>query len=909
MGTDKTNSYKTTWRGDFLMLISAHCKFINRISFFGGLCFGPIPEGSAWTKILKKLISAEECELGMHLTRTPISVEDYAKKTGRPEEEVGKMLWNMADHGAIFVHFVNGKRYYRLAPFIPGIYEYLIDSRTLDKEMAELFVEAPGEVAWLVRNLSPADGGLMRVVPVMQEVVAQQKVLSHEDVMTFINNTDMYSVADCLCRRAAKMLGKGCEHPIEATCLQLGPTAEFYEKTGRGRRISKEEAIDVLDKVERAGLVHTVFTTEGDGESSYVCNCCGCSCSGFKVIMKYSGGAFSSSNFRAKIDDEKCVACGSCVDICPVNAIKLGDGLCKPQEDQIGKFETSRDRMWGKDKCVENYQARTIVTDKGTAPCKTKCPAHISVQGYIQKAAEGKYTEALEVIKKDNPFPAVCGRICPHPCEDECTRGAVDESLAIDAVKMFIADQDLDANARFVPKIKSDFDPIEKAGKKVAVVGSGPAGLSCAYYLAVEGYQVTVFEKQKVLGGMLTLGIPSFRLDKDVINAEIDILKELGIEFKTGVEIGKDTTITNLRKEGYGAFYIAIGAQKGSSLGIEGEEQDGVINGIDFLCNVNTDSSVKIDGPAVVVGGGNVAIDVARAAVREGAQSVNLYCLESAEEMPALQEEQQEAKEEGIIFNNGWGPKRIIAENGKVTGVEFKKCVSVFDNGKFAPKYDENVTIMVKADKVLLSIGQVIDWGSLDKDEKFVLDERKRIQVVDISYQTAVSDVFAGGDVVTGPKFAIDAIALGKQGAQSIHRYLQGRNLFLGREREFKALDKTNLDTSGYDHIPRQKTGVVDSSAAKVTFADLRKGLTEEQVRKEVERCLHCGLSIVDQRKCVGCGVCTRQCDFDAIHLDRISDSAPSGTWGKFYAKAVAYAVARTGRIALHTVKQALSGN
>ena len=887
---------------------SSHSKFVNHVSTHGGLFVGPVPESSVWTKILKKLVTSEECELGMQLTRTPISAEDYAKKVGRPVKEVADRLWNMADHGAIFAHFVNGKPYYRLAPFIPGIYEYMLDHRTLDKEMAEWFVEATAEMAWLVRNISPIDGGLMKVVPVRQEVVAQAKVLSHEDIMSYINNTDQYSVTDCLCRHVAKMLGRGCEHPIEDTCIQLGPHAEYYEKTGRGRRISKEECIEILNRVEEAGLVHHVFTTEGPNESSYICNCCGCSCSGFRVTRQYSGGAFCASNFRATIDDDKCVACGGCVEICPVNAIKLGDGLCKVKEVQIDKYETSRDTLWTKSKQDLNFRARVMVTNKGTAPCKTKCPAHISVQGYIQKAAEGKYTEALEVIKKDNPFPAVCGRICPHPCEEECTRSAVDEALAIDAIKMFIADQELDASVRFIPEIKTQYEPKGKAGKKVAVIGAGPAGLSCAYYLAVEGYKATVFEKEKVLGGMLTLGIPSFRLDKDVINAEIDILKELGVEFKTGVEVGKDLSIQDLRKQGYNAVYIAIGAQKGAMLGIEGEDHVDVINGVDFLRSVNLDNTLKLDGPVVVVGGGNVAIDVARSAVRAGAESVNLYCLESAEEMPALKEEQEEAKEEGIVLNNGWGPKRIIIKNGKVTGVEFKKCVSVFENGTFAPRYDENTTITVKASKVLLAIGQVIDWGGLSKNERFVFDARGRIQVKDTSYQTSmVLDVFAGGDAVTGPKFAIDAIATGKQGAESIHRYIQGLNLTLCRERDFQALDKKNLDTSGWDRMPRQKTGAVDPAAAKVTFKDLRQGLTEEQIKKEVERCLQCGLSIVDQNKCVGCGVCTKRCDFDAIHLERVSENYPSNTWAGFYARAVGYATARAARIVAKGVKNVLS--
>ena len=886
---------------------SSYARFATHVSFAGGLCIGPVGENSIFTKIIKKLISEEECELGMHLTRKPISAEDYAKKVGKPEKDVADMLWHMADRGTIFAHFVNDKPYYRLAPFVPGIYEYLMDKRTMDKEMAEYFVTAMEEVAWIATNVSQMDGGLMKVVPVRQELMAQPKILSHEDVMTYINNSDKFTVADCACRYALKMVGRGCDHPVEGMCLQMGPHAEYYIKTGRGKEVTKEEAIELLNKAAEAGLVHTVFGTEGTpDETSYICNCCGCSCSGLRVMRQYGGGATCTSNFRAKINDDKCVACGGCVDVCPMNAIKLGDGLCKAKEEQVEKYDTSWDTLWGKRKWDYNYRVRAIVTDKGTAPCKTRCPAHISVQGYIQKASEGKYTEALELIKKDNPFPAVCGRICPHPCESECTRGTVDESLAIDAIKMFIADQDLNADVRYIPKIR-EYDQTVKADKKIAVVGSGPAGLSCAYYLAVEGYKVSVFEKEKVLGGMLTLGIPSYRLDKDVINAEIDILKELGVEFLTGVEVGKALTIQDLRKQGYNAFYIAIGAQKGAMLGIEGEDHADVINGVDFLRSINLDSSLKLDGPVVVVGGGNVAIDVARSAVRAGAESVNLYCLESTEEMPALKEEQEEAKEEGIVLNNGWGPKRIITKKGKVTGVEFKKCVSVFENGRFAPKYDENVTITVEASKVLLAIGQVIDWGKLDKDEKFVLDARKRIKVADTSYQTAASDVFAGGDVVTGPLFAIDAIASGKQGAQSIHRYLQGRDLLVGREREFKAIDKTNLDTSGYDRMPRQKTGAVDSAAAKGTFKDLRQGLSEEQLRKEVERCLQCGLSIVDQKKCIGCGVCTRQCSFDAIHLERIGETSPVKNWTEFYARAVKYTVARSGRIVAKGVKNILS--
>ncbi|HWR22261.1 MAG TPA: FAD-dependent oxidoreductase [Feifaniaceae bacterium] len=891
------------------MARSAHCRFANHVSMHGGLFIGPVSEESVWTRILKKLISEEECELGLRLTKAPVSAEDLAKKLGRDEKDIAGMLWDMADHGAIFAHFIGEKPYYRLAPFVPGIYEYMMDRRTLDTEMAQLFVEMPNEMAGLFKYLSINDGGMMKVVPVMQEIKAQQKVLTFEEILHFIETAECITVADCLCRTSMKMTGKGCEHPIEDTCIQLGPHAKYYIKTGRGREVSKEEAIEILNKVEEAGLVHTVFATEGMGNSSYICNCCGCSCSGFRLNRQFGGGAFSQSNFRADIDSEKCVACGACVDICPENAIRLGEGLCRSKESQIDEYETAYDTIWGRSRYNDNYRARKMVTNAGTAPCKTRCPAHISVQGYIAKAAEGKYTESLELIKRDNPFPAVCGRICPHPCEAECTRGSIDEALAIDAIKQFIADQECNASMRFIPKIQSQYDPREKKDKKVAVIGAGPAGLSCAYYLAVEGYRVTVFEKQKVLGGMLTLGIPSFRLDKDVINAEIETLRLLGVEFVTGTEIGRDKTVRQLRGEGYSAFYIAIGAQKGAPLGIEGEDLPAVVNGVDFLRSVNLGSGAALDGPAVVIGGGNVAIDVARSAVRAGAQSVDLYCLESAQEMPALPEEQQEAREEGITLHNGWGPKRILSENGRVTGIEFKRCISVFDEQhRFSPKYDENETVVVPASHVLLAVGQVIDWGMLNQEEPLAVDPRKRAKVAEVSYQTSVPDIFAGGDVVTGPKFAIDAIALGKQGAESIHRYIQGRDLLICRERDYWALDQKNLDTSGYDRIPRQVSARVDSEAARKTFADLRKGLTEEQVKKEAERCLHCGLSIVDKDLCIGCGVCTRRCQFDAIHLVRVAETKPAETFGVLYARAAGYAVVRAGRIMAKGVRQAFSG-
>ncbi len=442
--------------------------------------------------------------------------------------------------------------------------------------------------------------------------------------------------------------------------------------------------------------------------------------------------------------------------------------------------------------------------------------------------------------------------------------------------------------------------------KKIAVIGSGPAGLSCAYYLAIDNYSVTVFEKENKLGGMLTLGIPSFRLEKDVVDAEISVLKDMGVEFKTGIEVGKDVTLDELRKQGYKGFYIAIGAQGGRSIGVEGEDAKGVIAGIDFLRNVNSGKPSGISGKVVVIGGGNVAVDVARTAIREKTESVGMYCLESAKEMPASPDEVEEAVAEGIAVNNGWGPKRILTENGKVVGVEFKKCVSVYDaNRKFAPKYDENDTITVPADYVLLTVGQSIIWGDLLKGSKVELNRNNTAKADGFTYQTAEPDIFVGGDVYTGPKFAIDAIAAGKQGAVSLHRFVQpGQSLVLGRDRrQYVELDKDNIEVEGFDNTPRQVPGY-DKSKDK-TYSDARLTFTEEQLKKETERCLGCGATVVDAYKCIGCGLCVTRCKFDAIHMEHNDENFFSKKLESLPFRAVGYAVKRAGKITSKSIKDA----
>jgi NADPH-dependent glutamate synthase beta subunit-like oxidoreductase/NAD-dependent dihydropyrimidine dehydrogenase PreA subunit len=668
-----------------------------------------------------------------------------------------------------------------------------------------------------------------------------------------------------------KELGEWCGHSIKDRCFYVGEAARNIVETGRGRRVTYEEAMKIMEEGEAEGCMHQCSNIDGEDEIFTICNCCRCGCNSLKNAFYYRLPNINRSNFIAQVDPEKCAACGECVEYCPANAVVMTESFCRKSKDPEPETRPLTMEEWLSGEYFnKNFRTeKTFVKDSGTAPCKVECPAHIAVQAYIRLAGQGKYRDALELIKKENPLPAICGSVCPHHCEDECTRGAVDRAVAIDEIKKFIAQQELKSENRFVPKKLRDNRDIH-----IAVVGSGPAGLSCAYYLAVLGYSVTVFEKQKVLGGMMRLGIPSFRLEKDIVEAEIDILKELGVEFKTGIEVGKDLTIRYLRYHGYKAIYLAIGAQKGRPLGVEGEDAEGVITGVDFLREVNLGSDIRFKGNVVVVGGGNVAIDVARTAVRVNEGSVGMYCLESREEMPALKEEQEEAEEEGIAINNGWGPKRIVTENGKVTGVEFKRCVSVFDeNHRFNPTYDENDTIIVPADTVLLSIGQSIDWGNL-LDKTGVKTGRGGLALADgRTYQTDDPDIFVGGDVFTGPKFAINAIAAGKLAANFISHHVQpGQNLETGIfDRNFKAIDKDDAIIGDYDSTPRQKVSH-DASKAK-TFADSRITLTEEEIRKETSRCLKCGVSEVDPNKCIGCGLCTTKCKFDAITISKVFDN------------------------------------
>ena len=495
-------------------------------------------------------------------------------------------------------------------------------------------------------------------------------------------------------------------------------------------------------------------------------------------------------------------------------------------------------------------------------PCVSGCPAHVDIPGYISLVEAGRYADAVKVIRKYNPLPLVCGVVCEHPCEMHCRRGMVDDPMNILALKRFAVEHsDL-----------KDYKPrvADNTGKRIAVVGGGPAGLSCAYYLAEKGYRPTVFEKEQRLGGMLENGLPSFRLEKDVVQAEIDVLREMGVQFRCGVEVGKDVTIAQLRQEGFRGFYVAVGLQSGGKLDIPGGDAQGVMAGIDFMRQVNGGQCSKLAGPVVVIGGGNIAADVARTAVRCGAESVDLYCLEGYEEMPMGEEDRSECERDGITVHAGWGQTEIVVEDGKCAGIRFRKCTRVKnDEGRFAPEFDDSVSEQAECTTVLYCIGQKVDWRELLTGTAVEFNPNGTVKADPVTYQTAEKDIFVGGDAYTGQKFAIDASAAGKEGAISLHRFVQRATLTIGRNRrQFIELNKESaLIPVNYDTTPRQRIGY--NEALRRTFSDERVAFTEEQIKKETARCLSCGASIVDPNKCIGCGVCTTKCAFDAIHLHR----------------------------------------
>ena len=860
-------------------------------------------------KVLDYLMTDDELALLSQMKIvTPYTAGALARKTGFSVEKARKLLEGMADKAYfldIKIPKIN-KKLYLLVPFAPGLFEFQLTrvNGFADKnpEVARLFRLHGFESYFDVGPANPMGVGIMRVIPVEKALPADTKKLTMERISTLMDTTvgGHFCLVPCQCRRVRRIMGEGTGDLEDGMCLYMGLLADSMLRHGRGIRVTKEEAYAHLQRCEDLGCVHQITTLES-GITFAICNCNPKSCMAIGGATYIGAPNMVRSNFVSEIDTEKCVACGQCVEICANNALRLGQKICSKTPIVHVPTELPDDLEWGPERHDPDYRDhRKNVVETGTSPCKTTCPAHIAIQGYIKLAAQGKYMDALELIKKENPFPAVCGRICPHNCENECTRGEIDKPIAIDEIKKFIADRELKANQRFIPKVLWDHD------KKIAVIGSGPAGLSCAYFLAAEGYKVTVFEKEMKPGGMLTMGIPGFRLEKDVVDAEIDVLRTLGVEFRCGVEVGQDVTIPELREQGYEAFYLGIGLQGGGSLGIPGADADGVCQGVDFLKSINRGNDVQLSGKVVVIGGGNIGADVARTAIRYGADSVDLYCLESFDDMPMGEEDKGLCAEDGVKIHAGWGQTAVGTENGRCRSISFRKCISVRnEEGKFDPKFDDSVTETAECDTVLYCIGQRPDWGRLLEGTGVELDGRGLVIADPLTYQTTEPDIFAGGDIYTGQKFCIDAIAAGKQGAISINRAVwEGHSLSLARDRrEYWALDKSDLDFDNisYDNTSRQVPGV---AADKVhSKSDERLTFTEEQLKLETARCLGCGATIVDQNRCIGCGLCTTRCKFDAIHLVRKFNEPVHSI--RFRKKRVEeYRIEREQKIALRKAKE-----
>ena len=855
-------------------------------------------------RILAPIVDDDMCRVMMHMRlETNRTVEDIAKRCHESEAFVQEQIDKLIIAGIVRSRKVGSLDCYYYPIWVPGIIEGILTNKEQCERYPDIgycfeeYARRRPEMVAPAFNSGKLGMFMMRVMPVMSAIENNTKTASYDEIATLIENATAISVGPCSCRRSRRLMGEGCGHLEEDMCMYLNDNAINYSKTGAHRLISKEEAYEVLRRAEDNGLVHEINQTPGFEEASAICNCCGCSCYALRIAEMFRSKNAIRSNYVARVDKEKCVACGQCVENCQTNAVRLGQKNCVNNPHVSDAYDTDRAIPWDKSSYNVDYRTnRSDVMESGTAPCKATCPAHIPVQGYIKLASEGRYQEALELIKKENPFPAVCGRICNKACEAACTRNIVDSSVAIDDIKKFIAEKDLDAEHRYVPKLLNQIG--RPYTEKIAVIGAGPAGMSCAYYLAVKGYPVTVFEKEKELGGMLTLGIPSFRLDKAVVKAEIDILKELGVEFKTGVEVGKDVTLDALRAEGYKAFYLGIGASKGSAIGCKGEELAGVYTGIDFLRAVNLGEKPELGKHVAVIGGGNVAIDVARSAARLGAESVTVVYRRSEDEMPAAEDEVAEAKAEGVKFMFLAAPAEILGEGkAEQLKLELMELGEPDAKGRRKPvgtgKFET-----IPATAVISAIGQKIDLGGI---ADFKTEKNGTVIVTMPSYQTSIPDVFAGGDVVTGPKFAIDAIAAGKEASISIHRYVHpGQTQNLGRDnRDYKALDTSTVAVSigSFDTAPRQKAPEAPSAEALKTFRDLRGTLSEEQMKKEAARCLGCGCAVIDEDLCIGCGVCTTKCKFDAIRLEKTMDNVGS-TYYRTLLTAVTNAPQAIGRLA-----------
>ena len=834
--------------------------------------------------ILDRLLTKEEVKfmLSFKKRRTGYTTAQLAQMNNMSEEEAQKVIDHLIWIGILEQNRDNPDRHiqYWIPKWVVGSGEYMVEHPTLadeHPEVATMFNLAPQEPLELAAKLVPPGGaGIgMHVIPVEQAINGASQSVSVEHLSHWLQKNDKFCTMVCACRKAQRIRGEGVGDIEGYMCIGVGDIAEFLVESGKDAHyITREEAMEIIERAERKGYVHQITNLDGPDRIVGICNCSPGSCYGLRTSQLFNTPNMSRSAYRAHVDATKCVACGKCVEVCPSGAAKLGQKLCRADGSKVmyPMHDLPDDNVWGEDRWDPDYRDHNKINcyDTGTSPCKTACPAHLAVQGYIRMAAEGRYDEAIRLIRQDNPFPAVCGAICNRRCEDRCTRGTIDAPVAIDEIKKFLAQWELQHPADYVP-VCENMDGKQWDDFPIAVIGAGPAGLSAAYYLRQEGYPVTVFDREQRPGGMMMNGIPNFRLEKKVIEGEIDIIRRMGVEFRCGVDVGRDVTLDQLRAQGYKAFFLAAGLQSGGRLGIPGDDAQGVIPGITFSREITQHPEKKLSGSVVVIGGGNIAADIARTAVRAGAAKVDLYCLESYDEMPMGPDDRAEVEADGIAIHAGWGQTEILTADGRCTGIRFRKCLSVKNaEGRFDPKFDDGDTAEAACTTVLYCIGQKPDLGKLLEGTRVEFSRNGTVKADPVTLQTAEPDVFVGGDVCTGQKFVIDAIAAGREAAVSINRFVHpGQSLTLGRDlRNFIELDRDDILVESYDNAKRQMPGMKPGEAA-ATFEDLRLPLTEEQVKVEANRCLKCGATTVDLNQCIGCGLCTTRCQFDAIHLSR----------------------------------------
>ncbi|HOE17653.1 MAG TPA: FAD-dependent oxidoreductase [Syntrophorhabdaceae bacterium] len=557
------------------------------------------------------------------------------------------------------------------------------------------------------------------------------------------------------------------------------------------------------------------------------------------ISLEGEPGSFTVTLKRRprRVLPDKCTSCALCAPNCP---LEVGSGY------NMGMSQRSAAYLNFPQAIPSAY-----MIDREIAPCVDRCPVNLNARDYVGLIAEGRFFEALDLIRERLPFPGIIGRICSHPCEDVCLRGTkVDQPIAICALKRFVADYEAGKREIPVPEIAA------ARKEKVAVIGGGPAGLSCAIELRKAGYDVTVFEAHDRLGGMLYLGIPAYRLPKDVLAREVSIVERMGITVQYNTAVGKDISISDIRSA-HDALFVSPGAHGKRGLGIANENAAGIINGIEFLRKINKNEPVQLGKTVLVIGGGNVAIDVALTAKRCGAQDVHMACLESRDEMPAHAWEIRQALEEGVTIHTSWGPKEVIlSDDGCAAGIDCKRCLSVFDeNGRFNPCYEDTATKRFRADTVILAIGQGIDAGFLADIQGIERYPDGRIRTDPVTLQTSVEGIFAGGDAATGPKTAIDAVAQGKEAAESIRRYLEGRDLREGRMAREDALVEDVPDG-----IAKKARVAMPSLPVpeRKGFHEVYLALSEKEAMEEAKRCLSC-------RRCLGCGICEEFCKPEAI--------------------------------------------